>query len=308
MNKIFLALLILLGTEAFFDNTLYGCDGCGPSSGCNYVGVLPNFRKNFIGVRWNDRAFETSPYKIRNNEYSKLTTDRYYAAEIWGRYFITSNWQTIALLPYAYHTRKEGNDLKTIKGLGDAVILSNYMVYATPDSLEKAWSHVVQLGGGVKLPTGKYNHADDGHVYHANFQLGSGSTDFMANAIYTLRYNRFGLRTDVGYKYNTSNTNNYRFGNRITNNNSLFYWGEFDGDNAVVPQIGLYQEFAAKDVSEGYFEQNTGGTTRLLTFATDVYYSRFSLGLNYMLPVQQPDYDYPTLMKHSFRINLNYFL
>ncbi|MGZ5303025.1 MAG: hypothetical protein ACXWDO_02835 [Bacteroidia bacterium] len=308
MKKPFIFLFFLLCIEAFFSTGIYACDGCGPSSGCKYVGVLPNFRKNFVGIRWNDRAFETSPYEINSNELSKRTKDRYFSAEIWGRYFVTPKLQLIGLLPYAYHTRKEGEKLNTIQGLGDAVLLSNYMIYATPDSLEKAWTHVVQLGGGVKLPTGKYNHADNGHVYHANFQLGSGSTDLLANAIYTLRYNKFGFRTDVGYKYNTTNASNYRFGNRISNNNSLFYWGAFDGDNAVVPQIGLYQEFAARDVSNGFFERNTGGTTRLLTFATDVYYSRFSLGVNYMMPLQQPDYDYPTFMKHSFRLNLNYFL
>ena len=307
MKKLICLLFFIFISEAFFATTIYACDGCGPSSGCNYIGVMPNFRKNFIGIRYNGSAFVTSPYRLIGDEMSKRTTYRFHSAEIWGRYFVNPRLQVIGILPYAYHVRNEGGTINTLNGLGDAVALANYTIYSTPDSSVSYWSHFVQAGGGVKLATGKYNYDNNNQTYHANFQPGSGSFDFLAMASYTIRYKKIGFRSEASYKYNTTNADAYKFGNKLSNNNSFFYWGAFDGDNAIVPQIGLYQEYNYRDVSNGFYEDNTGGTSRFLSCAADVYYSKISAGINVMLPIQQPKYEVPTSMQYNMRLHFNYF-
>ncbi|UII25703.1 hypothetical protein LVD15_20705 [Fulvivirga maritima] len=33
------------------------CDVCGCSLGSNYMGILPQFNKNFVGLRWSQAKF-----------------------------------------------------------------------------------------------------------------------------------------------------------------------------------------------------------------------------------------------------------
>src|SRR5688572_30053930 len=125
----FLFLLFSLFLTPFHNAN--ACDVCVPSAGGNYVGVLPQFQKNFVGMRWNDRAFSTQGYKSNNDITSRFTT-----LELLGRFYPHPRVQIIALLPYSVNSREENNKNLNISGLGDAVILGNFTALVTPDSSE----------------------------------------------------------------------------------------------------------------------------------------------------------------------------
>jgi hypothetical protein len=78
------------------------------------------------------------------------------------------------------------------------------------------------VGGGVKLPTGKYNTNNNGSV-NPSFQLGTGSWDYLLATEYIVRRKQFGLNTMLNYVIKTENRKWYRFGNQFN------YAGTFSG-------------------------------------------------------------------------------
>jgi hypothetical protein len=67
-------------------------------------------------------------------------------------------------------------------------------------------AHTWQVGGGVKLPTGKYNTNNNGSV-NPSFQLGTGSWDYLLATEYIVRRKQFGLNTMLNYVIKTENGN-----------------------------------------------------------------------------------------------------
>src|SRR5690606_27918783 len=98
--------------------------------------------------------------------------------------------------------------------------------------------HNLMAGGGIKLATGNYQNSSEGELLNPNLQLGSGSYDFLANIIYTIRYNKIGINTDVTYKYNTENKNHFKFGNKIGASARLFTILKIK-ECAIMPNAGL---------------------------------------------------------------------
>jgi len=97
--------------------------------------------------------------------------------------------------------------------LGDAVFLANYRIVDHSSSNNKFRQTVVG-GIGIKLPTGSYHYEEgsEKEVDNPNFQAGTGSTDFLLNGSYSLRYGKFAVSTGVAYKMNTTNKEDYHFG------------------------------------------------------------------------------------------------
>jgi hypothetical protein len=88
-----------------------------------------------------------------------------------------------------------------------------------------AFSHQLWIGGGLKLPTGKFEiEKDDPDVASmANMQLGSGSTDFLLSATYNVQVNKLGVNTAATYKISTANNDEYRFGDKFSASSFVYY-------------------------------------------------------------------------------------
>lgn len=263
------------------------CDLCGCANGGSYFGMLPQSSRQFVGVRYRTSSFD-SHLKSR-----VLQTKEYFQnTELWGRFYPFKRVQLMAFVPYFFNRQTEKLTGRTfeLNGLGDVSVLVNYNVFNTFwDSTYTGHSqHSLLIGTGIKLPTGRFRYdvADPTDVANPNFQLGTGSTDFLLTALYSMRKGNWGWNTDLSYKLNTTNSNEYRFGNRLTAN-SLVFWTKEKGGATFMPNAGLYAEIAAQDHIQQKPNARTGGYLCMANGGLEVFVRNLSVGATYQHPIVQ---------------------
>jgi hypothetical protein len=274
-------LFILMVSFFVFEQTK-ACDICGCGSSGFYLGVLPQFHKNFAGIRYRHQSFRSHiglhPSLASSEEFTRV--------ELWSRLYINPKWQVMAFVPYQYSVHQTTEKQTTDFGLADVSVLSSYNVLNTTLQGIRKVNHSIWLGGGIKLPTGKYKFSDDNQdVANANFQPGTGSVDFMLNAMYTLRMNRLGLNTEFNYRYNTSNSNNYKFGNNIQSGIQAFYLIQIK-NVGIMPQSGFSFESAERNKQRNQTIRETGGNLVFWQTGIDVYYKSVVAGFIFHQPIQ----------------------
>jgi hypothetical protein len=296
-------ILVLLLAAADFS---YACDICGCANSGAYFGLLPQSNKSLIGVRYQRLNFLTHPdSKVLRTE------ENFNVAELYARFFPIKRVQVMAFLPYRTDQQVTSADVKKQNGLGDATILANYNVLNTLMDKENsgAFTHTLLVGGGVKLPTGKFKFDENNplQVANANFQLGTGSTDFIVNAFYTINKGDWGLATNVSRKFNTTNSEDYKFGNQLFGTIDLyksFRLGK--GDISITPSIGIYAENAEHGTQHGQVLDLTGG--RLLNGSAGVtlFTNRWTLGVNGQSPLAQRSSSGHVVVKNRLLVQLGF--
>jgi hypothetical protein len=281
--RVWICVLFLVGIT---QTNVLACDICGCSLGGNYFGILPQFNKNFVGIRFSQANFYA--HMDHNSEFlsDEYSNDRYRTLELYGRFYLAKKWQLMAFLPYGMNTMRGSHQNYQTEGLGDASAIIHYTVYETDPMKDVDWQHAWKIGGGVKLPTGTFNEKDRGILVNPNFQLGTGSTDFQLSNMYTIRYKKWGVNTEVGYKINTRNADQYLFGNQFHAGAQLFYWYTYKSI-AVLPHVGSYIEHGTKHLKGMVIQQNTGGQAWMGTAGVELYVKSFSVGVNFKNPLKQ---------------------
>jgi hypothetical protein len=280
MKKIFLFIVsVLLIAQSF------ACDICGCSSGNYFLGPFPQFRSHFFGIRYSFRNYE-SKVKLDESQFSK---DFYQSIELWGGVNVGRKWQVLAFAPYSFNRQKSDDGIRTSNGIGDISFIVNRKILDTRSNTDngKMISQQLWVGGGVKLPTGKFSPDEVDIIADANNQPGSGSLDFIVNAMYTLHINDWGINSNVNYKINR-NAQNFKFGNRF--NTSAFVFHSFansSGNTTVNPNLGImYENVAANQLSKSIIP-DTGGYAVLGAAGVDVNFAKIAVGCNAQLPVAQ---------------------
>lgn len=270
------------------------CDICGCGVGSYYMGILPEFNKRFVGLRYQYNSLQShlGPHAER----TALTEDeQYHIAELWGAYSIGSRFRVMAFLPYNFNTREvKGADEHDAKsGLGDIAMMAYFKVFESMNQTEgnKIFNHSLWAGLGVKLPTGKYDNTErDATLLDQpnNFQLGTGSTDFTLNATYDARLNDVGMNLNSSYKINTTNADDYHYGNKFTSNMLLYYKFLIREKLRLSPNAGIRYELAGKDLASKQFEiTQSGGHMTSLILGAEVNLGKISFGANWQNAVSQ---------------------
>jgi hypothetical protein len=279
----------------------YPCDVCGCGVSGNYYGILPQFNKNFAGVRARYREY-LSQHPVVVEEPQKLDSKEYFSnIEVWTRIFVTENLQLFAFVPFNNFVQKDELSSRQKSGIGDIVLSANYIAYQTHNDSIDGFRHLVQIGAGIKLPTGE----NDGSTSNQNFQIGTKSLDIPLNAIYTLRFNSFGLNTELGYSFNNTNNIGYKFGNRFTSAMRIFYWQDFAKMN-VLPNIGISYENADYDLMNTFKVDYTGGDFFTINFGIETYWKNLALGINYIIPTYQNIASGQIQMNNKLMANITY--
>ncbi|MCB9331387.1 MAG: hypothetical protein H6574_09915 [Lewinellaceae bacterium] len=282
MRTLFLAVAFLACLSE-----MAACDVCGCSAAGNYFGILPGFHRNFVGLRWTTESSRTalSPDALRRGQIHSM--EQFNTLDIWARMYVAPRWQLLLTVPYRNSRQTESGRTTQVNGLGDISVYSSYLLLDGAESSQSAWNHTLNIGGGVKLPTGRQDKiAADGSRAHPNLQTGTGSTDILATLAYVIRRNGWGGAADLQARLTTANARHYRFGNRLSGSIKFFYWSN-PGAVSLLPHVGLFVDAAASDTDRGDPIDGSAGITGYGIVGLDVYAGRFSTGLSFQPPLWQ---------------------
>lgn len=281
MKKIFVLGLI---AALAISPAVRACDICGCGVGNFNPHMFPHLAKSFLSFGYNYRYFKTHLHDGTGEE----NTEYYHTFQIAGQFSPIKKMQVIAALPFQMNRQDGVHGFKSLNHLGDAVVLSNYRFIDAFTGKQNQVRHTFLAGVGVKLPTGKssYNHDNESQVHNANFQAGSGSTDFMFNSSYNLRVKQWVMSAGATYKINGSNSESYRFGDRLLGLAQAKYIKDF-GRFSLIPNAGLTFEKLEMDKSHGISVDHTGGYTFQATTGMDINNRNWAVGFVYQRPIVQ---------------------
>lgn len=293
MKKIIIAIIALvmaLNADA--------CSICGCGGGNLYMGLFPNFKNKFIGIRYNYSEYHTSLL----NAPDQFSHNFYNTYEVWSGINIGKRFQVLAFLPY--HSNVQFDDDKghaSKSGLGDITIIGNYKLFDTRYSKNKSNKSAQQIwvGGGIKLPTGSFNvDVNDNATTLAdiNSQIGTGSIDLFLNGRHSIQFNNFGINTSVNYKIGLPNNQNYKYGNKLMVN-SIVYYRINKKEISIIPNTGLAFENIESNQLNGnkiYLSDGlnagtytTGGHALNILAGVELTIKDITIGANIQSPLSQ---------------------
>jgi len=278
--KIFMIFLIALLGVGNSD----ACDVCGCSLAGPKIGILPQSKSHYIGVRYGFATFDAS--MTYNSVYTEdeFSNDTYQRVDVLGKYHINDRFQVKIVIPYLINEMDGSHQDVVSKGLGDPMFLLLTRVMDTGLDFSRTVNHALFLGGGVKLPVGDYEKMDENGLINRNFQLGSGSLDYVFALNYTLRFGGYGMTLDASYKLNTQNDVGYDFGDQTHTSLAFF---KLQGLQAVsfLHAVGSRFEFAHSHLDQGIKQINTGGNVVLGHVSTQMYYKAFTIQAEFQYPL-----------------------
>lgn len=302
MKKIFAFIALCALTQY-----LYACDICGCGGGNFYMGLLPNFKTKFIGIRYQYMNYHTQ----LTNDASQFSTNYYNTIDVWSGWNIGKKWQLLTFIPFHINKQIDDDGITNTNGIGDITLLANYSILHKTQRYDITKSNEQQLfiGSGIKLPTGKFN-ADvlDPNITVAdvNAQLGTGSTDFILNTMYNLRFNKLGINTTANYKINTDK-NTYKFGNRLMASSYLYYKL---GNRATTfaPNVGIIYENTSRNTLAGEKVASTGGYITTAATGIEINLTKIAVGCSFSAPIGQNYADGQTKLKFRASTHISFDL
>ncbi len=271
-------LLLLVSMQKIF-----ACDICGCSSGNYFIGLFPQFRQHFFGARYTFRSFHS---QVRG-DLTQFSKDFYQTVELWGGYNLGRKWQVMAFVPYNINRQSSDDGVKNSTGPGDITFLANYKLLdkRKEDNHDHRISQQLWIGGGIKLPTGKFAANPDDIIADANNQSGTGSVDFLLNAMYTYHVNDWGLNTNLNYKINRS-AESFQFGNRFSSSAFIFH-SISKAKETFNPNAGVLYENLQSNKLNNSKVLDTGGNALLAAAGLEVNFNKMAIGCNAQLPISQ---------------------
>ena len=292
MKKLLIAAILLMAVSVSD-----ACPICGCGAGNLYMGLFPNFKSKFIGLRWNYSEYHTHLV----NDPSQFSHNYYNAFEIWSGINIGKRWQVLAFLPYHFNVQLDDDKGHSSKsGFGDITLLANYNVFNSGlkhpgnKKFQELW-----IGGGIKIPTGSFDVAVNDPsetLADVNAQIGTGSVDFFLNARHSFQFKNFGVSTAASYKIGLANSQDYKYGNRLTLN-SIAYYQIKTKHLIIAPNTGLSFEniesnrlnhqkiYLSDGLNSGSF--STGGHVLNFLTGVEVTIKQVTIGATIQAPLSQ---------------------
>lgn len=280
------------------------CDACGCSASGGSMGFSSMLDNNFVGLRYLRQSY-TSKDGIFDN--SPWIDENFNTLQAWTRIPITSKIQISGVLPYHFNERQWSTKTETISGLGDITLIGLYSIYETKKD-STTFTHKLNAGIGVKIPTGKFDAANNLGVVNQSFQLGSGSWDYQLVTEYVLKKKKLGLNSMLNYVFKSENDKKYQYGNQFNYASTLFYLFESKNETTIAPQLGIAGEVYQSNKQHGLELTNTSGDVLFGKFGVEAGKDKFSVGVNAMLPLQQNLANNKMEANYRWSINLNYTL
>lgn len=286
----------------FYNTLLEDCDACGCSASGGSMGFAYMLNTNFVGIRYFNQSYKSTDGLYSN---SAWYNESYNTMQVWARIPVVKKVQISTLIPYHFHNRESANGKQNVSGIGDITILGMYQLYQTHKD-STVLVHSLQAGAGLKLPTGKFDEANNGS-FNPSYQVGTGSWDYLLATEYVVKRKQFGLNTLLNYVIKTENDKNYRFGNQFNYSGTFFYLYEKE-KYSIAPQLGFAGEVYEDNYQLGQKVRNTAGDIFMGKLGFEIGKDKFSLGANVMLPIAQNLNDGNLEANYRWSVNLNYSL
>jgi hypothetical protein len=269
------AMAVIFGLSAAAPAAACDICGCGVSNYNPYL--FPHLSKNYIGISYLHRVFHT---RVLGETES---TERYNSILLSGQYSLGKRVQLTALLPWQENSLINEAGKTRISGTGDATLLGQFRLC---DHLTKRFRQTVLIGGGVKLPTGRFVPAASGKAEDQNFQLGTGSTDLLLNGSYRLSFRKWVLGASGSYKYNTANADGFRFGDVVNIGVLAVYRHDWERVS-LSPYVQLSHESQYRDADQHLLQKHSGGTLFYAGGGLDLNSKSITIGVNYQFAADQ---------------------
>ncbi|RXG29205.1 transporter family protein [Leeuwenhoekiella marinoflava] len=295
----------------FYKYDYEDCDfcGCGSTGGGMGYGTVGN--ENFVGLRYIYQRYQSRD-GIFNN--SPWVEENFNTLQLWGKIPITEKLSVTAIVPYHFHHRNfVDRTSQDINGLGDVSVLAFYaLITPVPNGLYEnqitKYKHSLEVGGGVKLPTGEYKRSNNEGSVNPSFQVGTGSLDYILAANYSVGYENWGLGLMTNYTFKTENKKDYHFGDQFTYGINLSKVYNTLKIDKIIPFIGLAGEVYSENESYGLPVADTEGNVLFGRLGAEVSLKKLSAGVNLMLPVSQDLNDGKVEAKYRLGLHFNYML
>ncbi|MBR9917528.1 hypothetical protein GYB29_07570 [bacterium] len=303
MNKTIVFFLLILFNRA------YACDVCGCGAMGQGMGYQPNSELHFIGLGWNFQSYDFEHPSIPN-EPIKTGNDQFQTVSINLRYNVNPRLKLYAFVPYQIVNRLESGRNYSYSGLGDieTIIMYNLLV---PNSESESAKIGLQLGGGLKLPTGKYNTEIDQQLI-PNLQLGSGSVDVLFHSNLTLETgSRLAINQENRYSWRTANSLDYKFGNQLDSRLNLLYKLKTGSQSFLLPALGLSFHHRSLDMSEAnrnLINRYSGMQLLNLNIGLNLFINKLSMRVNWSNPLYSHIAKDYVEAKQALNIQLNYYI
>ena len=259
------------------------CDVCGCAMGAFSQGIMPDYSSHFVGFRYNWSQFNTQikhQYPVKPTENS---ADTYQRLDFVARYNISKKIKLNLSAPFIQNSMVGSHQSITASGIGDPILLVLYQFW-TESLMQK--NHFLTVGSGIKFPLGKSDFEDNGLLVNRNFQLGTGSVDFLITSNYFHRKNKSAVSLESTYKINLKNAEQYRFGNQFNIAANYVY---LTGKNkfSFLAIAGLYAEHAAPHTENQVRVFNTGGSGLYSNTGAQLYVGKVRLSAGFQYPLYQ---------------------
>lgn len=281
----------------------FDCDACGCSASGGSMGFSSMLNNNFAGVRYFRQSYTSRDGIFAN---SPWIDENFNTVQAWARIPLTNKIQISALVPYHFHQRELTTGTERISGLGDITLMGLYSVFETKKD-SAVFTHKVNVGAGVKIPTGQFTQANNLGSINQSFQLGTGSWDYSVVSEYVISRKDLGMNTTLNYIFKTENKKEYQYGDQFNYAATLFYLFDFNAVQ-IVPQAGLAGEVYQTNKQHGLDLPNTAGDILFGKFGFEAGKDKFSIGVNAMLPINQNLSSGKMEANYRWSVNLNYTL
>jgi hypothetical protein len=265
------------------------CDICGCGVGTQYIGILPDFRKQILGLRY--RYSKLWSHLGNGGSYTYLTTaEQYSSVELWAGWNIGKKFRVMASVPWQSITRTNQGVSKSKQGIGDASVWGFYnLLNKRSNASNRLLVQSLWIGAGLKLPTGHYAATDKSSTgTNSNlFQLGTGSIDLLTSVMYDIRWQDLGLNVNAQYRFNGKNQSDYTYGNKISLNGQLYYKWTLARQVTAAPNAGLLYESSKYDLDNKLKVDLSGGNVTALSLGAEFSFNRITLGGNWQHPLAQ---------------------
>jgi len=276
-NK-FILLMVLCISIA---KPLSACDICGCSTGNYFIGPFPQFSKHFIGIRYSFRNYNT----VLRSDNTQFSKDHYQTTELLFGTQIGTKWQLLAFIPFNVNRSISDDGIKQNNGLSDVTLMGSYNLFnkikLTGDT--ETVQHQLRIGGGIKLPTGKFSPDTNDFISSVNSQTGTGSFDFLFITSYSYKIKNWSLISNGTYKINQA-ADNFKFGNRLAA--TAFISRSFRYKTTTFnPNIGmLYENLDVNKINNRKIKES-GGSVLLAAAGIEMRFKSIAIGCNIQLPL-----------------------